>query len=93
MKKSILDTDDYKAAIVDEIDVIKYEFMVKTLDFDKTVYYKATLIPNAEHDEQLDDVIFEFIREEEPMDSKELRELLIDYGNPKIEGYPFDEYK
>ena len=51
------------------------------------------MIPNKEYEEQLDDVIFEFIREEEPMDSKELRSILIDYGNPKIEGWPFDEYK
>lgn len=89
--KSILDVK-YKAVGIKDSD-IKNEFVVELLDFDKTRYYKATMIPNKEHEEQLDDVIFEFIREEKPMDSKELRDILIDYGNPKIEGWPFDEYK
>ena len=91
LTKSILNIK-YKAVGIEDSD-IKNEFIVKTLDFDKTQYYKAIMIPNKEHEEQLDDVIFEFIREEEPMDSKELRSLLIDYGNPKIEGWPFDEYR
>lgn len=91
LTKSILNIK-YKAVGIEESD-IKNEFIVELLDFDRTRYYKATMIPNKEHEEQLDDVIFEFIREEEPMDSKELRSILIDYGNPKIEGWPFDEYK
>lgn len=95
LTKSILTDSIYKYAVVENIYDTdnEYDFNVKTLDFDKTRYYKATMIPNKEHEEQLDDVIFEFIREEEPMDSKELRSILIDYGNPKIEGWPFDEYK
>ena len=94
LKKSIL-ADNHKYAVIESIydTDSEYDFNVKLLDFDKTRYYKATMIPNKEHEEQLDDVIFEFIREEEPMDSKELRSILIDYGNPKIEGWPFDEYK
>ena len=95
LTKSILTDSIYKYAVVENIYDTdnEYDFNVKTLDFDKTRYYKATMIPNKEHEEQLDDVIFEFIREEEPMDSKELRSLLIDYGNSKIEGWPFDKYK
>ena len=95
LTKSILATGRYKYAVIENIYDTdnEFDFNVKTLDFDKTRYYKATMIPNKEHEEQLDDVIFEFIREEEPMDSKELRSILIDYGNPKIEGWPFDEYK
>ncbi len=92
MLKSILTTDKYKYAVIQSTNN-KYEFDIKTLDFDKTRYYKAKMIPNKVHEEQLDDVIFEFIWEEEPMDSKELRSLLIDYGNSKIEGWPFDKYK
>lgn len=89
--RSILDVK-YKAVGIKDGD-IKNDFIVELLDFDKTRYYKATMVPNKECEWQLDDVLFEFIREEEPMDAKELRSILIDYGNPKIEGWPFDEYE